>query len=71
MPKHRSKYRWPASQIDPDIMTELHLVSCRTKIPITRLVSEAVTVAMNARLEQSQPPAPIGFVQPQPPRPAA
>ena len=72
MPRNHRRYPWPASQIDVDIMHELHVASRQTGLPITRLVGDAVHAAMNVRLEQSHQPQRIGFVQPEPqPRPAA
>jgi hypothetical protein len=72
MPKSNKTYSWPASRIDRDIMHELHLASKQTGLPISRLVGDAVHAAMNVRLEQTQPPQRIGFVQPEStPRPAA
>ncbi len=69
MPAHTNKYRWPASQIDRDVMHELHRASRESGLPISRLIGDAVHTAMNARLERAQP---IGFVQTQEqPRPAA
>ena len=67
MTKPSRRYAWPASQIDRDVMHELHRVSRDTGLPISRLIGDAVHAAMNARLEQAQP---IGFTQGQP-RPAA
>jgi len=69
MPKNIRRYPWPASQIDRDVMHELHLASRQTGQPITAIIRDAVHQAMTDRMEQA-PPAPIGFVQ-QPPRPAA
>ena len=60
MSRHR-RYPWPASQIDRDVMHELHRASRDTGLPISRLVGDAVHAAMNSRLERPQPP--IGFVQ--------
>ena len=68
MPKSPRRYAWPASQIDRDVMHELHRVSRDTGRPISRLIGDAVHAAMNARLEQARP---IGFSQHQDPRPAA
>ena len=70
MPKHVRKYPWPASQIDRDIMHELHLVSRESGRPISIVVRDLIHDGMNRRMEQA-PSAPIGFAQPQPPRPAA
>lgn len=62
MPKSLRRYAWPASLIDRDVMHELHRASRDTGLPISRLISDAVNTAMNARLEQVQP---IGFTPPQ------
>ena len=70
MPKHFRRYPWPASQIDRDIMHELHLVSRESGRPISIVLRDLVHAGMTARLEQT-PPEPIGFVRDQPPRPAA
>ena len=70
MPRSNRRYPWPASQIDRDVMHELHLASRQSGRPISRLIGDAVHAAMNTRLEQV-PPQPIGFVQHQQPRPAA
>jgi hypothetical protein len=70
MSKHQKKYPWPASQIDRDVMVELHRASVQSGRPITVLVRDAVHQAMTARLEQA-PQAPIGFTQDHQPRPAA
>lgn len=52
MPRHHRRYPWPASQIDRDIMHELHLASRETGHPITTLIAEAVHTAMTQRLDQ-------------------
>ena len=72
MPKRLRIYNWPASKIDRDLIHELHLASRETGRPITVLIADAVGAAMNQRLEQTQQPQRIGFVQhEQQPRPAA
>ncbi len=72
MKKRLTKYSWPASKIDRDLIHELHVASRETGRPITVLIADAVGTAMNQRLEQAQQPQRIGFVQHEStPRPAA
>lgn len=62
----RRRYPWPASQIDRDVMHELHLLSEQTGQSITALIATAVHEAMTRRLEHpssasapSAPSAPV------------
>lgn len=61
MPRNR-RLPWPASQIDRDILHELHVTSKRLGLPITHLIKDAVHSAMNDAFQRNQP-APIGFTQ--------
>ena len=71
MPKRLKTYNWPASKIDRDLIHELHLASRESGRPITVLIADAVSTAMNSRMEQIER-QPIGFAAAhQQPRPAA
>lgn len=61
MPKKYRRYPWPCSKIDADIRHELYLASCRTGLPITQLVADAVHAAMNDALQRNDKSTPIGF----------
>lgn len=52
MPHSPRSLPWPASQIDRDVIHELHRDSQDTSKPISSLIDDAVHAAMNARLEQ-------------------
>ena len=58
------RYPWPCSKIDRDLMHELHCESKKNGIPITAIVAEAVSIYLNAKLDEKTAAVSAPPVQP-------